>query len=111
MGECGMGYEDFRRLTVPELEAVVEAHRRARESEVRDSWERTRTLAVMTMQPHCRKKLNALSLLPLPWDRGAQGRNQTKAAPSKDEALARFRELAALAAHPGGHHPEGEAQP
>lgn len=40
----------------------------ARLSRRREKWERTRTLAAIVIQPHCRKAIDPRRLLPLPWE-------------------------------------------
>ena len=59
---------DLRRMTVEELEAVVDEWSKGRESDYQDSWERMRLLATIVIQPHLKKRLSAKELLPLPWD-------------------------------------------
>lgn len=39
------------------------------EARCEDSWERMRTLATITVQPHVKKRLAPKDLLPLPWDK------------------------------------------
>lgn len=68
VGVIGMRLDDFDAMTMPEFEAVAEAHREHNESLMRDEWERMRLLACITIQPHCRKKLTPKGLLALPWD-------------------------------------------
>lgn len=69
VGCVGMSYEDFVRLTPGELEVVFRAYKERRKADYRDSWERMRQLAVMTMQPHCKSRLSGRRILPFPWER------------------------------------------
>lgn len=97
MGECGLSYHDFRALTVEELTAVVESSRRVRGAADKGEWERTRLHAVMTMQPHCKNRLDPRRILPLPWDASPlRSSSNTKADMGREESLARFLELARL---------------
>lgn len=79
-----MSYEDFCRLTPEEAEAAFKAWRESHEADQRERWERMRLHAVMTMQPHCKKRLSPAMVLPLPWDRKARGRKES--APVDKEA-------------------------
>lgn len=63
-----MSYGDFCNCTFGEFESILEAWREMTEGCSRDSWERTRTLAAICIQPHTRKKLTPRQLLPFPWD-------------------------------------------
>ena len=72
----GLGMDDFCRLTPREFQAAYDSWAEGREALTRDSWERMRMLATITIQPHVRKKLRADELLPLPWD----GKGKSEAA-------------------------------
>ncbi len=68
----GMRPADFERCYADEFEAICSAWSEARDSDARYSWERTRTLAAITIQPHITKKIAPAQLIRLPWDgRGA----------------------------------------
>ncbi len=40
-----------------------------RDAEYKESWERTRMLATITIQPHVKQRLTAQKLLPFAWDK------------------------------------------
>lgn len=84
-----MSYEDFCRLTPEEAEEAFRAWRETREAEQRECWERMRLHAVMTMQPHCKKRLSPAMVLPLPWDKKTRGRKEC-APVDKEEQKAMF---------------------
>lgn len=98
LGECGLSLDDFWRLTAAEFGAVVSARRECAAAQSRTEWERTRILAAMVMQPHCKNRLDPHRILPLPWDKEPQSRSEARkdcpfqSAPalSKDEARSRF---------------------
>ena len=60
-----------------------------RDVEARGEWERMRTLATITIQPHCKNRLTPEKLLPLPWD-GIKSAQSWVVEPS---TAARFAEL------------------
>ena len=97
----GLSFHDFCLLTPVELEEVFRAWREHHERGSRDSWERMRLHAVMTMQPHCKKRLNARSLLPFPWEKREAGPAES-AAVSREEQRERFLRRAGLSADSGG---------
>lgn len=90
VGVAGISLPDFRQLTPGELEAALRAHREREELRRRDDWERMRLLAVMVMQPHCRKRLSPGKLLPFPWERKER---VGAAIPDKETARRRFEDL------------------
>ena len=69
LGVVGLSFGDFCRLRFDEFEAVLRAHNQREEMRERSEWERMRLHAVMTMQPHCGKKLDPRKLLPFDWER------------------------------------------
>lgn len=85
-----MSYDDFCRLTLEEFGECSKAWYQNESDKEQREWERMRTLAVMTMQPHCRKKLNALTLLPFPWDRRPQKSRKKEPELTKEQRKARF---------------------
>ena len=68
MANVGLSHDDFYRCTIEELEEIFRRWEDRRESDIRTSWEQMRLHAVMTMQPHCKKRLNAKTILPFPWE-------------------------------------------
>lgn len=87
MGVLGMSYDDFSRCTLIQLRAAVKAHREYSESVRRDAWERTRWEAMVTVQPHVKRRLS-LRDLPLPWDDERRGEAAERPAMSADERRA-----------------------
>ena len=87
MGVLGMSYDDFCRCTLIQLRAAVKAHREYSESVRRDAWERTRWEAMVTVQPHVKRRLS-LRDLPLPWDDERRGGAAESPAMSADERRA-----------------------
>ena len=92
MGCVGMTYDDFCGLTPEEFRHVADAYHDRQEADSREAWERLRTLAAISIQPHIRRKLTPQQLLPLPWDKPKRKKTQAPAV-SKEEALTRFKRL------------------
>ncbi|MDE6380674.1 MAG: hypothetical protein K2L11_09390 [Muribaculaceae bacterium] len=89
LGVVGLSFGDFCRLTFGEFEAVMKAHNEAETIRQQGEWERMRLHAAMTMQPHCKRKLDPRKLLPFEWEK--KGPDVTKSAVlSKDEAKEAF---------------------
>lgn len=85
-----MSYDDFCRCTLIQLQSAVKAHRDYSTSERRDAWERARWVAMVTVQPHVKRRLS-LSDLPLPWDaerRPPAGQAPAMSAEQRREAAA-----------------------
>lgn len=70
MGDMGLSMGDFCSLTPEEFSAVCSAYAKGRETGFRESWERTRTLAAICIQPHVRGRVTPEKLLPFPWEKG-----------------------------------------
>ena len=68
LGCVGLSYGDFCRLTPSEFEAVCKAYGERAEWHEQSEWERVRTLACVTIQPHVKKRITPRQLMPLPWD-------------------------------------------
>lgn len=68
LGRVRISYDDFCRCTPVEFEEVCKAWQETRDAEYKESWERTRLLATITIQPHVKQKLTAHKLLPFAWD-------------------------------------------
>lgn len=90
MGVVGLTFDDFCRLTFPELEEILHAHHEREESRMQDEWERMRLLAVMTMQPHCKGKLKPQKVLPFPWEKKKKEPRNSTPVLNKDQASAAF---------------------
>lgn len=68
IGSIGLSLTDFCCLTIDEWNEVHKSWLDRENQFQKAEWERLRTLATITIQPHCRKKVNAKQLLPFPWD-------------------------------------------
>ena len=68
IGAIGLSLTDFCCLTIDEWNEVHKAWIDRENQMQQAEWERLRTLATITIQPHCRKKIQAKQLLPFPWD-------------------------------------------
>lgn len=98
MGAMGMSLGDFRRMTPGDFSEACKAYRRKEGARVRGEWERARTLAIFSAQPHCRKRLDPKKLMPLPWDKKkAPKPKQESRKESSEEAKARYEKLLANA--------------
>ena len=88
-----MSYEDFCRCEVNEFTAIYNAWKESRESQMRDSWEQTRILAAIMIQPYSKKKITPRQLIPLPWD---TDKDNTLNEPvlTKEERMKRFMKVA-----------------
>lgn len=84
VGEMGMRPGDFWEMTPGEFAAAAKAHRQAEERREHSEWERMRVHAAITIQPHCKGRINPRRLVPLPWDRKKRPKAQIRR-PSKDE--------------------------
>ena len=51
-----------------ELGAVFAAKQQQLDSQSRESWEQTRILAAISIQPYSKSRITPSSLIPLPWD-------------------------------------------
>ena len=96
VGVMRMGFRDFCALTPGELTLAAAQFAEERTRAHQGEWERTRTLAAITVQPHVKGRVSARSLLPLPWDKEAANPNRP-AAPtlSKEQSLERLKGLLA----------------
>lgn len=88
MGAMGMSLSDFCALSPSDFRAANRAFLELEEARSRDSWEKTRMLATIAVQPYSHKRLDPRSLLPLPWDR-AERKSETPEAstPEKFKAM------------------------
>lgn len=68
LGCIHLSYDDFCRLTPDEFNSVCKVYLDQEQSQYKDSWERMRMLACITIQPHVKNKLTPQKLLPLSWD-------------------------------------------
>ncbi len=88
MGCIGMSYDDFCRLRPTEFAAVCKAYNDTRMALFHDGWERARTVAAITVQPHTKKKITPKRLLPLPWDNNTARKRKEGAAKGNHERMA-----------------------
>ena len=68
LGCIHLSYDDFCRLAPDEFNSVCKVYLDQEQSQYKDSWERMRMLACITIQPHVKNKLTPQKLLPLSWD-------------------------------------------
>lgn len=90
LGAVGLTLDDFCRLTPAEFGAVCQSWRDTEERRMKDAWERMRLLAVITTQPHVKKKLEPKKLLPFPWEKPEKPKAEVV---SREEAKRRFEKL------------------
>lgn len=86
-----MSPRDFWESTPAEFAAAMTAWHAAEETRERGAWERMRILAAITVQPHCKKRLSARRLVPLPWDGKNTPGNRSR--PTKEELEAEWRAM------------------
>lgn len=84
---------DFRESTPDEFTAICDAWSEGFESIQRADWERMRTLAALTVQPHVKGRITPRRLVPLPWDEPARMIPGDAPRPTAEEDLKRFTEL------------------
>lgn len=63
------------------------------EGQVRNDWERARTIAAIIIQPHVKKKITPKQLLPLPWDKEHKPDVKNTPKLTAEEQRRRFEEL------------------
>lgn len=90
LGSVGLTLDDFCRLTPKEFGAACQSWRDTEERRMEDAWERMRLLAVITTQPHVKKKLEPKKLLPFPWEKPKKPKAEVV---SREEAKKRFERL------------------
>lgn len=96
-----MRREDFLVSTPDELEAIFKAHSKERELAQQTEWERMRLHAAMTMQPHCKNRLNPQTLLPFAWEHKSRP-ERSNPTPVADKETARAEFEAFLARRQSG---------
>lgn len=83
--------------TPAEFDAISKAWNEECERRERGAWERLRTLAAITIQPHLTKKITPRKLLPLPWDNNRPKREAAETEQlSAEERQKRFEDLRSL---------------
>ncbi len=94
VGCIGMRHEDFCLCTVDEFEGICAAWSEHQERIERQSWERTRILAAICIQPHVKNRIHPERLLPLPWDNATSPRPKHQAEElTPEQRLDRFMKL------------------
>jgi len=73
-------------MTPEEFTAVEKEWSREKEDEMRGEWERMRMLAVVSIQPHTKRKITADRLIPLPWDKKKRNDDAPKLTPEQRRA-------------------------
>ncbi len=93
VGNIRLRYDEFCGLTPDEFTHIYDAYSDEREEQYKDSWNRMRMLASISLQPYSKNHITPHKLLPFPWDN--EDVRQAKDAPkvSKEEALKRFEEV------------------
>ncbi len=83
-GDVGMSRADFSACTPSQFSLILKFHRKKQESKSRESWEQTRFLACVLLQPHSKKNIQPRDVVVFGWEQqkespnSAQGRNGTK---------------------------------
>lgn len=67
VGCIGMSHDDFCKCNFDEFENIYNAWRDIYDGSVRESWEQTRTLTAICIQPHVKKKITPRQLWQFPW--------------------------------------------
>ncbi|MCM1332773.1 MAG: hypothetical protein NC248_09205 [Bacteroides sp.] len=93
VGCVGMTVDDFCGCYYDEFESICRSWSAMTESKNRDSWERMRFLAAISIQPHVKRKLTPKRLLPLPWDEKDKKNRHEQPELSADEKRMRFERL------------------
>lgn len=78
MGCLGMSLQDFCSCTPSEFQKVYEAWRENALRLQREGWEQTRLICVLSIQPYSTKKLDPQVVMPLPWDREEERKEERK---------------------------------
>lgn len=93
VGCIGMSFEEFCACDFDEFEHITRAWHSMIDEQNRDDWERMRILATICIQPHTKKKLTPKQLIPLPWDRCRNRRNNNAPQLTKEQRRKRVEEL------------------
>lgn len=90
-----MSHDDFCKCTFGEFESICEAWREMRENNIREEWERSRTIAAILLQPHVKKgtKITPRRLISLPWDKQITPPNEVPEL-TAEEKRERYEEVA-----------------
>ena len=74
----GLSFDDFCKLHPDEFTDMYEQWAKIREADMQGAWERTRTLAAITVSPHLKHPKTPMQLLPFPWDDKPLARKKSK---------------------------------
>jgi hypothetical protein len=94
LGDIGLRYDDFCRLTPDEFGHIYKAYSEKQEARYKDNWERTRMLATFILRPYAKKGLTPHRILPFPWDK-----ERTRKEPPLDKQKVRKRLEKLMYAH------------
>lgn len=87
MGCIGMSRDDFERCTPSEFSQIAESWNEWETRQIREAWERTRTLVGFIL-PVYRSRKKATQLLPFPWDQ-----ERKSAAPKGSSSAERLHDI------------------
>ncbi len=90
VGVIGLSVDDFLGMDTDEFEAACASFSEHEDMQERERWERMRLLGLMAVQPWSKKKLNAETLLPLPWDKTDKAHEPEHVTMSKEERRKRM---------------------
>ncbi len=89
----GLSVDDFLGMDTDEFEAVCASFSEHEDMQERERWERMRLLGLMAVQPWSKKRLNAETLLPLPWDKKNKAHELEHVTMSKEERRRRMEDV------------------
>lgn len=94
MGCMGMSMDDFCRCTPSEFRAAWDVWREMHGQRERGAWERTRTLALCTLQPHTSQRLRPEDIMTFPWEKDTPaGKRTSSPGPvPREDVVRRYRE-------------------
>lgn len=78
LSEIRQSFDDFCKLTPTEFEGVYKVYVGQREAQYKDDWTRMRMLATIVIQPHVKKRITPQALMPFPWEKRNDTREETK---------------------------------
>lgn len=75
LGVLRIPWADFQTWTLPMIAAALAGYEKDKDQQHRTSWEQTRWLATVLLQPHAKKgrKLKPSDLLQFPWEDRPEG--------------------------------------
>ena len=68
LGEMAMTWDEFMNYTPRVFANKVKGHHKAIERELQQSWEQTRWLAAIVINPHLKKQIKPKDLATFPWE-------------------------------------------